>query len=85
MNQLQSIKNKKGVQVPHIIKTKKKKKMKKITVTANHSKRTFTIRTESSKYITCVFTKEEFEENEMNTSKDWEYFLRTEDFYYLLK
>lgn len=56
-----------------------------MTVTANHSKRTFTIRTESAKYRTLKFTKQEFEENDLNTQGDWEYFLRTEDFYYLVK
>ena len=56
-----------------------------ITVRANNSKRTFTIRTESSKYRTCKFSKEEFEDNECNTSSDWKNFLRTEDFYYLIK
>ena len=54
-------------------------------VTANHSKRTFTIRTESAKYRTCTFTKEEFEELECNTSNDWKHFLQTENFYYLVK
>ena len=54
-------------------------------VEANHSKRTFTIRTENAKYRTCVFTKQEFEENEWNTQGDWEYFLRTEDFYYIIE
>ena len=56
-----------------------------MTVTANHSKRTFTIRTESAKYRTLKFTKEEFEELECNTSSDWDYFLQTENFYYLVK
>ena len=56
-----------------------------MTVTANHSKRTFTIRTESAKYRTLKFTKEEFEELECNTSNDWDYFLQTENFYYLVK
>ena len=59
--------------------------MKTLTVTANHSKRTFTIRTDNAKYRTCKFTKEEFEENDLNTQGDWEYFLRTEDFYSLVK
>ena len=54
-------------------------------VKANKSKRTFTIRTANAKYRTCVFSKEEFEENELNTSSDWEHFLRTQDFYYLIK
>ena len=55
-----------------------------ITVRANHSKRTFTIRTESSKYRTCVFSKEEFDELDNNTLSDWKYFLRSQDFYYLI-
>jgi hypothetical protein len=59
--------------------------MKNITVTANHSKRTYTIRTKSSKYCTCVFTKQEFDELDYNTEKDWQHFLATEDFYYLIK
>ena len=54
-------------------------------VEANHSKRTFTIRTEGAKYRTLKFTKQEFEENEWNTQGDWEYFLRTEDFYYIIE
>ena len=56
-----------------------------IKVKANKSKKTFTIRTESSKYRTCKFSKEEFEDNECNTSSDWQHFLATEDFYYLVK
>ena len=56
-----------------------------ITVRANHSKRTYTIRTGTLKYRTCRFSKEEFGENEWNTSSDWKNFLRTEDFYYLIK
>jgi len=54
-------------------------------VVANHSKRTFTIRTEGAKYRTCKFTKEEFEENEWNTQGDWEHFLSTEDFYHVIE
>jgi len=54
-------------------------------VKSNQSKRTFTIRTENAKYRTCVFTKEEFEELECNTVRDWEYFLQTENYYYLIK
>lgn len=57
----------------------------KTKATANHSKRTFTIRTESAKYRTSTFTKEEFEELECNTVRDWEYFLQTENYYYLIK
>ena len=56
-----------------------------IKVRANHSKRTFTIRTFGSKYRTCVFTKQEFDELDNNTLSDWKYFLATEAFYYLIK
>lgn len=57
-----------------------------IKVVANHSKRTFTIRTYvngkfSSKYRTIQFSKEEFSENEYNTEKDWQQFLKTNDYY----
>ena len=55
-----------------------------IKVIANKWKRTFTIRTDSAKYRTCKFSKEDFQENEMNTENDWKNFLRTEDFYYLI-
>lgn len=53
--------------------------------TANHSKRTFTIRTKNAKYRTHVFTSEEFYDLNDNTSKDWDYFLKNEDYYYLIK
>ena len=56
-----------------------------IKVIANKWKRTFTIRTDSAKYRTCKFSKEDFQENEMNTENDWKNFLRTEGFYYLIK
>ena len=52
--------------------------------TANHSKRTFTIRTKNAKYRTHVFTKQEFDELDNNTLSDWKYFLRSQDFYYLI-
>ena len=54
-------------------------------VTANHSKRTFTIRKEGSKYRTQTFTSEDFFDLNFNTSKDWEHFLRTNENYYLIK
>jgi hypothetical protein len=54
-------------------------------VNANKSKKHFTIFKNSSKYRTCTLTKEEFEELDNNTQKDWEHFLITEDFYYLIK
>jgi|AntRauTorckE5430_2_1112549.scaffolds.fasta_scaffold49918_1 hypothetical protein len=52
-----------------------------ITVTANQSKRTFTIKADGAKYITSKMSKEEFEENEYNTQSDWASFLNTGDYY----
>jgi len=57
-----------------------------IKVVANQSKRTFTIRTYvngkfSAKYRTIQFSKEEFSENEYNTEKDWQHFLKSDDYY----
>lgn len=50
-------------------------KIKKVT--ANQSKRTFTIWTESgNKYRTDTFIKAEFNELEYNTFKDWTDFVR---------
>ena len=61
-------------------------KNRKIRVKANHSARTFTIRTYNgkeliAKYRTIKMSREEFESNLDNTEKDWEYFLRTSDYY----
>ena len=57
-----------------------------IKVVANNAKRTFTIRTYvngkfSAKYRTIQFSKEEFSENEYNTEKDWQQFLKSDDYY----
>lgn len=50
-------------------------KIKKVT--ANQSKRTFTIWTESgNKYRTDAFVKSEFSELEYNTFEDWGNFVR---------
>ena len=56
-----------------------------MNVKANHQKRTFTIRTESNKYRTTQFSKDEFEEMEFNTVADWKNFLATQNFYTLVK
>lgn len=49
---------------------------------ANHSKRTFTIRTESAKFRTIRLDKEDFESNLNNTPNDWQTFLNlTSDYY----
>ena len=56
-----------------------------INVKANQSKRTFTIRTEGSKYRTIPMSQEEFESCENNTANDWQHFLSNTDEYYLVK
>jgi len=57
-----------------------------IKVTANKSKRTFTIRKYIdgklfSKYRTIEMSKEEFDSTEMNTENDWQQFLKSDDYY----
>jgi hypothetical protein len=57
-----------------------------ITTTPNYSARTFTIRKGTeSKYRTNKMSKIEFEENLMNTEKDWQNFLNVSQDYYLVK
>ena len=51
----------------------------------NYLKRTFTIRKKGSKYRTNQMTHEEFSENEMNTSSDWDNFLKTSLYYHQVK
>ena len=46
-----------------------------IKVSANYSKRHFTIKTESGKYRTTPMTKEEFTSCLNNTGQDWRQFL----------
>jgi hypothetical protein len=52
-----------------------------IKVAANHSKRTFTIKTESATYRTIPMTKDEFESELYNTGNDWAQFLKGSDYY----
>jgi len=52
-----------------------------IRVTANQSKRTFTIRTETAKYRTYPMSQEEFDSNEFNTQNDWRQWLKSDDYY----
>ena len=55
-------------------------------VTSNQAKRHFTIYLiDGTKYRTCQFSKNEFQNNEFNTLNDWTYFLRSQDFYYVIK
>lgn len=57
---------------------------REIKVKANHSKRTFTIRTDGFKYRTIQLSKEEFQRELYNTANDWNQFLKSND-YYLVK
>ena len=52
-----------------------------IKVSANQSKRTFTIKTETGKYRTYSMNKDEFINCEMNTGNDWQDFLKSNDYY----
>lgn len=52
-----------------------------INVKANHSKRTFTIRVEGSKYRTYQMDKETFSAELNNTANDWAQFLKGNDYY----
>lgn len=58
----------------------------KITATANHSQRTFTLRTYvngkfSTKYRTVQLPKDEFESYLYATENDWRQFLKSSDYY----
>ena len=52
-----------------------------LKISANHSKRTFTIRTDVAKYRTIRMSKEEFQSCLNNTGQDWRVFLRSSDYY----
>lgn len=55
---------------------------KEIKVTPNHSKRTFTLRVDGTKYRTLKFNKKEFEEARILwTADDWQQFLKTDEYY----
>jgi len=56
-----------------------------IKVSANHSKRHFTLKTDSGKFRTTPMTKEEFASCLNNTGNDWMQFLRSCGDYYKLK
>lgn len=58
--------------------------MKNMTVRSNYQKRTFTIRIRGNKYRTLPMTRPEFEDAQYRTEKDWEYFLRTSQAYYVI-
>lgn len=52
-----------------------------LKISANHSKRTFTIRTYVAIYRTFRLSKEEFNSCLNNTGQDWRHFLRSSDYY----
>jgi arsenate reductase-like glutaredoxin family protein len=54
---------------------------REINVTANHSKKTFTIRTTSAKFRTNPMNKEEFNSCLDKTGNDWQQFLKGNDYY----
>lgn len=54
---------------------------RKIRVTPNYRKRTFTIRTDSGKYRTLPMNKEDFNSCLHNSGNDWQAFLRGNDYY----
>lgn len=55
---------------------------REINVNGNKRKRTFTIRTESGKYRTLPFTRQEFEQaDRFWTGQDWQNFLKTDAYY----
>lgn len=56
-----------------------------LKISVNHSKRTFTIRTDVAKYRTVRLGKEEFNSYLNNTVQDWRFFLRRGDDYYKVK
>ena len=55
---------------------------REIKISANQSKRTFTIRTNGSKYRTSPMSKQEFESaNNFWTGNDWNQFLKTDEYF----
>ena len=58
---------------------------REIKVTPNHSKKTFTIRVNGSKYRTIRMRKGEFKEALYMTADDWQQYLNGCDDYYRVK
>lgn len=56
-----------------------------IKISANKSKRTFTIRKEFFKFRTDRMSREDFESNYYNTANDWQDFLKYSNSYQLIK
>ena len=68
-----------------IMKTFKTNLGETLKISANHSKRTFTIRTDVAKYRTIRLPKEEFNSCLNNTVQDWNFFLRKGADYYKVR
>lgn len=62
------------------MKTLKTISNQEIKISANKSNRTYTIRTNGSKYRTTKMSKEEFNSNSNNTGNDWKNFLSSNDY-----
>lgn len=58
---------------------------REIRVSANHSAKTFTIRSNGSKYRTNRLSAEEFQSCLYHTGNDWSNFLKYSQDYYLIK
>lgn len=58
---------------------------RELKVSANQSKRTFTIKTESATFRTTQMSRDEFESNEFNTGNDWQSFLSNTNDYYKVR
>ena len=56
-----------------------------ISVKANNSKRTYTIRREGFKYRTYQMTREEFASTWYWTANDWQHFLKTDEYFRVKK
>lgn len=54
---------------------------RKIKVSANRSKRTFTIVTDSARYRSYPQSKADFQSMLQNTGNDWQQFLKSNDYY----
>lgn len=54
---------------------------REIKVSPNHSRKTFTIRTESGKYRTLPMNSQDFNSCLHNSGQDWQEFLKTDEYY----
>jgi len=63
------------------MKTLKSITEREFRISANKSRRTYTIRTFGSKYRTYRMTKEEFQSCDNYTGNDWNNFLKSESYY----